>query len=212
MPFRDPYQAQGRAPRASFPSCGTMFLLKTAQRAICSGTNLTRHSRDIPPVDLPLRDRRRRRMGSAAMTRIKVENVADRKGARVTEHMHSGAILRLPVIAEGAQIKIEVQRRGVVYEPSAIPVTDAAKDAVVFRNQRRVLRGSFRGRADCCPRGTASPWPLPKARPGQRPARSSPVFLLHHNRPERRALALGNIVLLRQSNPTASESHSPHHL
>ena len=55
-------------------------------------------------------------------------------GARVTENIHDGAILRLLVIADGTQVKIEVSPvlRGVVHEPSTIPVTEAVEEAFGF--------------------------------------------------------------------------------
>ncbi|MGE1076281.1 nucleotidyl transferase AbiEii/AbiGii toxin family protein, partial [Pseudomonas fragariae (ex Marin et al. 2024)] len=70
----------------------------------------------------------------AAMKRIKTAALAELPGARVTENIHDGAILRLLVIAEGTQVKIEVSPvlRGVVHEPATIPVTEAVEEAFGF--------------------------------------------------------------------------------
>lgn len=70
----------------------------------------------------------------AAMKRIKAAASAELSGARVTENVHDGAILRLLVMAEGTQVKIEVSPvlRGVVHEPSILPVTEAVEEAFGF--------------------------------------------------------------------------------
>ena len=58
------------------------------------------------------------------------------RAARRARHqnLHDGAILRLLVIADGTQVKIEVSPvlRGVVHEPSTIPVTEAVEEAFGF--------------------------------------------------------------------------------
>lgn len=70
----------------------------------------------------------------AAMKRIKTSALADLRGARVTENVHDGAVLRLLVMAEGTQVKIEVSPvlRGVVHEPFIAPVTEAVEEVFGF--------------------------------------------------------------------------------
>jgi hypothetical protein len=68
------------------------------------------------------------------MKRIKAAALAELPGARITENVHDGAILRLLVMAEGTQVKIEVSPvlRGVVHEPATIPVTEAVEEVFGF--------------------------------------------------------------------------------
>ena len=92
--------------------------------------NLPRLSVDIDLMYLPVHDRPEAFAGiDASMKRIKAAALAELPGARVTENIHDGAILRLLVIAEGTQVKIEVSPvlRGVVHEPSTIPVTEVVE-------------------------------------------------------------------------------------
>lgn len=137
MPFRDQYQAQVRL---------LMRLLPIVAREICfalkGGTainlfvrNLPRLSVDIDLMYLPMHGRPEALAGiDAAMKRIQAAALAELPGARVTENIHDGAILRLLVISEGTQVKIEVSPvlRGVVHEPSTIPVTEAVEEAFGF--------------------------------------------------------------------------------
>jgi hypothetical protein len=97
--------------------------------------NLPRLSVDIDLMYLPVHDRPEALAGiDASMKRIKAAALAELPGARVTENIHDGAILRLLVIAEGTQVKIEVSPvlRGVVHEPSTIPVTEVVEEAFGF--------------------------------------------------------------------------------
>jgi len=70
----------------------------------------------------------------AAMKRIKTSALTDLRGARVTENVHDGAVLRLLVMAEGTQVKIEVSPvlRGVVHESFIAPVTEAVEEVFGF--------------------------------------------------------------------------------
>jgi hypothetical protein len=97
--------------------------------------NLPRLSVDIDLMYLPVNGRPEALADiDAAMKRIKAAALAELPGARVTENIHDGAILRLLVIAEGTQVKIEVSPvlRGVVHEPFTIPVTEAVEEALGY--------------------------------------------------------------------------------
>lgn len=97
--------------------------------------NLPRLSLDIDMMYLPVHNRPEALAGiDAAMKSIKAAALAELPGARVTENIHDGAIPRLLVIAEGTQVELEVSPvlRGVVHEPSTIPVTEAVEEAFGF--------------------------------------------------------------------------------
>ncbi|WP_114836297.1 nucleotidyl transferase AbiEii/AbiGii toxin family protein [Agrobacterium tumefaciens] len=137
MPFRDQYQAQVRLLMRLLP-----IVAREAGFALKGGTainlfvrNLPRLSVDIDLMYLPVHDRPEALAGiDASMKRIKAAALAELPGARVTENIHEGTILRLLVIAEGTQVKIEVSPvlRGVVHEPSTIPVTEVVEEAFGF--------------------------------------------------------------------------------
>ncbi|MGQ8632072.1 nucleotidyl transferase AbiEii/AbiGii toxin family protein [Agrobacterium sp. DKPNP3] len=137
MPFRDQYQAQVRLlmrllPIVARESC---FALKGGTAINLFVRNLPRLSVDIDLMYLPIHDRPEALAGiDASMKRIKAAALAELPGARVAENIHEGAILRLLVIAEGTQVKIEVSPvlRGVVHEPSTIPVTEVVEEAFGF--------------------------------------------------------------------------------
>lgn len=137
MPFRDQYQAQVRLLMRLLPIVAreACFALKGGTAINLFVRNMPRLSVDIDLMYLPVHDRPQALAGiDAAMTRIKTAALAELPGARVTENVHDGAILRLLVIAEGTQVKIEVSPvlRGVVHEPSTIPVTGAVEEAFGF--------------------------------------------------------------------------------
>lgn len=137
MPFRDQYQAQVRLLMRLLPIVAreVCFALKGGTAINLFVRNLPRLSVDIDLMYLPVHDRPEALAGiDAAMKRIKAATLAELPGARVTENIHDGAILRLLVIAEGTQVKIEVSPvlRGVVHEPSTIPVTEAVEEAFGF--------------------------------------------------------------------------------
>ncbi|KJF69944.1 nucleotidyl transferase AbiEii/AbiGii toxin family protein [Agrobacterium arsenijevicii] len=137
MPFRDQYQAQVRLLMRLLPIVAreACFALKGGTAINLFVRNLPRLSVDIDLMYLPVHDRPEALAGiDASMKRIKAAALAELPGARVTENIHDGAILRLLVIAEGTQVKIEVSPvlRGVVHEPSTIPVTEVVEEAFGF--------------------------------------------------------------------------------
>ncbi|NKN37416.1 nucleotidyl transferase AbiEii/AbiGii toxin family protein [Agrobacterium sp. a22-2] len=137
MPFRDQYQAQVRLLMRLLP-----IVAREACFALKGGTAINLFVRNMPRLSvyidlmyLPVHDRPEALAGiDAAMKRIKSAALAELPGARVTENIHDGAVLRLLVIADGTQVKIEVSPvlRGVVHEPSMISVTEAVEDAFGF--------------------------------------------------------------------------------
>ena len=137
MPFHDQYQVQVRLlmrliPIVAKESC---FALKGGTAINLFFRNLPRLSVDIDLMYLPVNDRPEALAEiNAAMKRISEETVAALPGARVTENVHEGAILRLHILADGTQVKIEVSPvlRGVVKEPSLLPVTEAVEEAFGF--------------------------------------------------------------------------------
>lgn len=137
MPFRDQYQAQVRLLMRLIPIVAreACFALKGGTAINLFVRNLPRLSVDIDLMYLPVNERPEALADiDAAMKRIKTAALAELPGARVTENVHDGAILRLLVIAEGTQVKIEVSPvlHGVVHEPSTISVTEAVEEAFGF--------------------------------------------------------------------------------
>lgn len=137
MPFRDQYQAQVRLLMRLIPTVAreACFALKGGTAINLFVRNLPRLSVDIDLMYLPVNERPEALADiDAAMKRIKAAALAELPGARVTENVHDGAILRLLVMAEGTQVKIEVSPvlRGVVHEPSTIPVTEAVEEVFGF--------------------------------------------------------------------------------
>jgi len=137
MPFRDQYQAQVRLLMRLIPIVAreTCFALKGGTAINLFVRDLPRLSVDIDLMYLPMHERSEALVEiDAAMKRIKTSALADLRGARVTENVHDGAILRLLVMAEGTQVKIEVSPvlRGVVYEPFIAPVTEAVEEVFGF--------------------------------------------------------------------------------
>ncbi|UNZ53872.1 nucleotidyl transferase AbiEii/AbiGii toxin family protein [Agrobacterium tumefaciens] len=137
MPFRDQYQAQVRLLMRLIPIVAreTCFALKGGTAINLFVRDLPRLSVDIDLMYLPMHERSEALVEiDAAMKRIKTSALADLRGARVTENVHDGAILRLLVMAEGTQVKIEVSPvlRGVVHEPFIAPVTEAVEEVFGF--------------------------------------------------------------------------------
>ena len=113
----------------------TCFALKGGTAINLFVRNLPRLSVDIDLMYLPVNERPEALADiDAAMKRIKAAALAELPGARITENVHDGAILRLLVMAEGTQVKIEVSPvlRGVVHEPATIPVTEAVEEVFGF--------------------------------------------------------------------------------
>lgn len=137
MAFRDQYQGQVRLLMRLIPIVAreTCFALKGGTAINLFIRNLPRLSVDIDLMYLPINDRPEALADiDAAMKRIKTSTLAEVPGARVAENVHDSAILRLLVMAEGTQVKIEVSPvlRGVVHEPSLIPVTEAVEEVFGF--------------------------------------------------------------------------------
>jgi len=137
MAFRDQYQGQVRLLMRLIPIVAreTCFALKGGTAINLFIRNLPRLSVDIDLMYLPINDRPEALADiDAAMKRIKTSTLAEVPGARVAENVHDSAILRLLVMAEGTQVKIEVSPvlRGVVHEPSVIPVTEAVEEVFGF--------------------------------------------------------------------------------
>lgn len=134
MAFRDQYQRQVRLLMRLLPIVAreTCLALKGGTAINFFVRNLPRLSVDIDLIYLPTHDRSAALAAiDAAMKRIKAAVLADLPGARVTEIVGEGTILRLLVIADGTQVKIEVSPvlRGVVNEPAVMPVTEVVEEA-----------------------------------------------------------------------------------
>lgn len=134
MPFRDQYQGQVRLLMRLLPIVARedCFALKGGTAINLFIRNLPRLSVDIDLVYLPIHDRPKALAEiDAAMKRIKAAALAELPGARVTENISEGAILRLLVMADRTQVKIEVSPvlRGVVKDPQTMPVTEAVEEA-----------------------------------------------------------------------------------
>lgn len=133
MPFRDQYQVQVRLLMRLIPIVAkeTCFALKGGTAINLFFRDLPRLSVDIDLMYLPVNDRPTALAEiDAAMKRIENEITEKLPTARVRENIHEGAIIRLHVLAEGTQVKIEVSPvlRGVVKQPSVLPVTEAVED------------------------------------------------------------------------------------
>lgn len=134
MPFRDQYQSQVRLlmrllPIVARESC---FALKGGTAINLFVRNLPRLSVDIDLMYLQMHDRPKALTEiDAAMKRIEAAVLKELPGARVTENISEGTILRLLVMADRTQVKIEVSPvlRGVVHDPATIPVTEAVEEA-----------------------------------------------------------------------------------
>lgn len=134
MPFLDQYQSQVRLLMRLLPIVAKerCFALKGGTAINLFVRNLPRLSVDIDLMYLPMNDRPKALAEiDSAMKRIKAQVLEELRSAQVTEHTSEGTILRLLVSADGTQVKIEVSLvlRGVVYEPSMIPVTEAVEEA-----------------------------------------------------------------------------------
>ncbi len=109
----------------------TCFALKGGTAINLFIRNLPRLSVDIDLMYLPMHDRPKALAEiDAAMKRIETTALAELPGARVSQNVSEGTILRLLVMADGTQVKIEVSPvlRGVVNEPTVLPVTEAVEE------------------------------------------------------------------------------------
>jgi predicted nucleotidyltransferase component of viral defense system len=113
----------------------TCFALKGGTAINLFIRNMPRLSVDIDLTYLPVQPRAESLTAiDAAMTRIAGRTHKGIAGARLTEGKIEGALTRLLVRAEGAQIKIEVTPvlRGCVYDPELRGVSEAVEDAFGF--------------------------------------------------------------------------------
>ena len=137
MAMFDQYRRQVRLLMRLLPivSREDCFALKGGTAINLFVRNLPRLSVDIDLMYLPRHGRPEALANiDAAMKRIEASIKEEISGARVTQHGSEGTVLRLLVIADGTQVKIEVSPvlRGVVQEPIVMSVTEAVEDAYGF--------------------------------------------------------------------------------
>jgi predicted nucleotidyltransferase component of viral defense system len=148
MPFRDQYQVQVRLLMRLIPIVAreTCFALKGGTAINLFVRDLPRLSVDIDLMYLPMHERSEALAEiDAAMKRIKASALSELTTSRVTQNVHDGAILRLLVMAEGTQVKIEVSPvlRGVVHEPPIVSVTEAVEEVFGFAETNVVSFGDL---------------------------------------------------------------------
>jgi len=137
MPFEAQYRAQVALLIRTIPLVAEerCFALKGGTAINLFIRSMPRLSVDIDLTYLPVqpRDKSLKEI-DAAMTRVSERIVKAIPGTRITTFKAEGAIIRLLLRAEGAQIKIEVTPvlRGCVYEPTLRSVTAAVEDAFGF--------------------------------------------------------------------------------
>lgn len=137
MPYLEQYQRQVRLlmrliPIVARESC---FALKGGTAINLFVRDMPRLSVDIDLMYLPMHGRPQALKGiDAAMKRIKTAALQEIPGARITDTVKEGAILKLLILADGTQVKIELSpvTRGVVNEPTVISVTEAVEEAFGF--------------------------------------------------------------------------------
>jgi len=137
MAFRENYERQVRLlmrliPIAAREDC---FALKGGTAINLFMRDLPRLSVDIDLMYLPMDARPEALAGiDAAVKRIEAAILSEIPGAKTTQSIKSGTVLRLIVAADQTQVKIEVSPvlRGVVSEPVVQPVTEAVEDAFGF--------------------------------------------------------------------------------
>ncbi len=137
MPINEVYQAQVRLLMRLLPIVAQedCFALKGGTAINLFFRNLPRLSVDIDLMYLPMHGRPDALAGiDAAMKRIEAQILEDLPGAHVAQTIKEGAVLRLVVSANGTQVKIEISPvlRGVVKDPSVMPVAEAVEDAYGF--------------------------------------------------------------------------------
>jgi len=133
MSFHDQYHSQVRLLMRLLPIVAqeTCFALKGGTAINLFVRNLPRLSVDIDLMYLPMHERPKALSKiDAALKRIREDARAALLGSRVTENISEGTILSLLVLANGTQVKIEVSPvlRGVVHEPSVMPVTETVEE------------------------------------------------------------------------------------
>lgn len=137
MPIHDRYRRQVRLLMRLLPivAAEPCFALKGGTAINLFLRDMPRLSVDIDLTYLPTHDRAQALTGiDAAMTRIATAIRAAIPGVRITETRAEGAILRLLVLADATQVKIELSPvlRGVVGPPTLTPVTEAVEEAFGF--------------------------------------------------------------------------------
>lgn len=137
MPFEEQYRRQVALLLKAIPLVAEedCFALKGGTAINLFIRDMPRLSVDIDLTYLPVQSRERSLEAiNAAMTRISDRIARAIPGARSTASRAEGAIVRLLVRADGAQIKIEVTPvlRGCVYEPERRSVSPAVEEAFGF--------------------------------------------------------------------------------
>jgi predicted nucleotidyltransferase component of viral defense system len=143
VPFEEQYRRQVALLLRTIPLIGAedCFALKGGTAINLFIRDMPRLSVDIDLTYLPVQPRGQSLKAiDAAMTRISERIVKAIPGARVTPSRAEGAILKLLLRANGAQIKIEVTPvlRGCVYEPEVRTVSAAVEEAFGFAEMRVV--------------------------------------------------------------------------
>lgn len=137
MAFREQYQRQVRLLMRLLPIVARedCFALKGGTAINLFVRDLPRLSVDIDLMYLPMHGRKQALTEiDTAMQRIAASILAEIPGARVTETKAEGATLRLLVLADATQVKIELSPvlRGVVSDPKLAQVTEAVEEEFGF--------------------------------------------------------------------------------
>lgn len=137
MAFREQYQRQVRLLMRLLPIVARedCFALKGGTAINLFVRDLPRLSVDIDLMYLPMYGRKQALTEiDAAMQRIAASILAEIPGARVTETKAERATLRLLVLADATQVKIELSPvlRGVVSDPQLAQVTEAVEEEFGF--------------------------------------------------------------------------------
>jgi len=137
MAINDRYLAQVRLLMRILPLVAEedCFALKGGTAINLFFRDLPRLSVDIDLMYLPMHERPKALAGiDGAMKRIEQRIATIIAGSKITRHEKEGAILRLLVIVDGTQVKIEVSPvlRGVVLEPAVMPVSEAVEEQFGF--------------------------------------------------------------------------------
>jgi predicted nucleotidyltransferase component of viral defense system len=143
MPFEEQYRRQVALLLRTIPLVAEedCFALKGGTAINLFVRDMPRLSVDIDLTYLPVQSRDKSLKAiDAAMTRTSERITKAIPGARVTPSKAEGAILKLLLRADGAQIKIEVTPvlRGCVYEPALRSVSAAVEEAFGFAEMQVV--------------------------------------------------------------------------
>ena len=192
MPFEEQYRRQVALLLRTIPlvAAEDCFALKGGTAINLFVRDMPRLSVDIDLTYLPVQARDKSLEAiDAAMTRISERVTKAIPGARVNPSRAEGAILKLLLRADGAQIKIEVTPvlRGCVYEPKLRAVSAALEEAFGFAEMQVVSFADLREDC-CCVRPAAPARPLRRARPaGQRRHQRRPAPCVYRLPAEPRA-------------------------